>query len=180
MILKIYDKTEINSKRLTDSIKLSGAVEEYEHIMHVDGKVIIYGKSILDNNALDTIFSEHVAFDLTEYKVEKMHAIDARTGELIDQGYVFLSKSFSLSTNAQTNILALYATKDNPALSYPIKFNTKDDAETINLTDAQLVEGMYLTALATKKAHLDSGTVLKDQIRAAATKENVDLVVDTR
>jgi hypothetical protein len=39
---------------------------------------------------------------------------------------------------------------------------------------------MYLTALTTKKAHLDSGTALKDQIRAAADTSAVNAIIDNR
>jgi hypothetical protein len=39
---------------------------------------------------------------------------------------------------------------------------------------------MYLTALSTKKAHLDSGTALKNQVRAATTHNEIDAVIDNR
>ena len=39
---------------------------------------------------------------------------------------------------------------------------------------------MYYSALATVKGRIDSGTVLKDQIRNATTVAEVDLIQDNR
>jgi len=39
---------------------------------------------------------------------------------------------------------------------------------------------MYMTALATKKSHLDSGTALNNLVRAATTKAEVFAVTDLR
>lgn len=120
------------------------------------------------------------AVSLDNYKLLKNNAIDDKTGELISAGYTYASKQFSLSANAQTNILALFATKDNPALTYPIEYNTLDDTDNYMVTDATDLENMYLTALATKKASVDSGTLLKDQVRASTTRAQVDAVIDNR
>jgi hypothetical protein len=117
---------------------------------------------------------------LADYKNLKHNAIDRRTGELIEGGYVYSTKTFSFSPNAQINIVALFATKDNPALIYPIKYNTIDDLDTYDIANAADLEGMYLTALGTKKAHLDSGTVFKDAVRAAVDEAGVDAVIDNR
>jgi hypothetical protein len=87
---------------------------------------------------------------------------------------------FSLSPNAQTNILALDNTRDDPALSYPITYNTIDDLDTYNVIDSTDLHNMYLTALATKKGWVDSGTNLKTSIRDAATKADVDAIIDNR
>lgn len=114
------------------------------------------------------------------YKQERFESINQRTQELIELGYSYSGNQFSLSDKAQTNILALYATKDDPILVYPITFNTIDDLVTFDAVDSSEIAGMYYTALATKKAHLDSGTALKDQIRIATTKTAVDLIEDNR
>jgi hypothetical protein len=117
---------------------------------------------------------------LANYKQLRYNEIDKRTGELILQGYVYSSKTFSLSETAQTNILALDNTRDDPALTYPITYNTIDDLDTYSVVDSTDLHNMYLTALATKKSHLDSGTVLKQQVRDAVDKAAVDLVIDNR
>lgn len=115
---------------------------------------------------------------LEEYKVEKFKDIDDRTNELITQGFPYNGKVFSMSFSAQINITALYQSKD--LLTYPIKYNTVDDLDTYNVVDAADLANMYFAALTTKKGHIDAGTALKDLVRVAATKEEVDLVIDNR
>jgi len=122
----------------------------------------------------------YVELSLDNYKHLKNSAIDIRTSELIGLGYTFATKQFSLSANAQTNILALFSTKDHPALTYPISYNTLNDEETYYIANSASLEGMYLTALATKKGRLDSGTALKELVRLAINKAEVDAIIDNR
>lgn len=117
---------------------------------------------------------------LEEYKQIRYNEIDCKSGELISQGFTYQSKVFSLSQNAQINLLALDETRNDPALTYPIVYNTIDDVDTYNVTDATDLHNMYLTALATKKGILDSGTTLKTSIRNATTEAEVDAVIDNR
>jgi len=116
---------------------------------------------------------------LQTYKLQRFEEINNRTGELIEGGYTYSGFSFSLSDRAQTNILALYSTKDDPILVYPIKFNT-DDLNTFDAVNASEIANMYYSALATKKIFLDSGTGLKDQIRNAITQNEIDSINDNR
>lgn len=118
-----------------------------------------------------------------DYKSLKTNAIDRRTGELISLGYEFPPASgniFSLSSTAQTNILALDHSKDDPALTYPISYNTIDDLNSFDVPDSATMHNMYLTALATKKGAVDSGTTLKDAVRSAVDEAGVDAVIDNR
>jgi hypothetical protein len=117
---------------------------------------------------------------LEAYKLQIFEEINERTAELIEGGYSYSGFNFSLSDRAQTNILALYSTKDDPVLSYPIKFNTIDDLNTFDAVNASEIANMYYSALATKKGYLDSGTVLKEQIRNATTQTEVDSISDNR
>lgn len=117
---------------------------------------------------------------LEAYKLQKLEIINSKTAEMIEAGYTYNGLQFSLSDRAQTNILALYSTKDDPILSYPIKFNTIDDLNTFDAVNASEIANMYYSALATKKGYLDSGTVLKEQIRNATTKTEVDSISDNR
>ena len=117
---------------------------------------------------------------LDSYKGQKLQEINNNTATLIRLGYTYSGLTFSLSENAQTNILALYSTKDDPVLPYPIIFNTIDDLDTFEAIDAATISNMYYAALATKKTHLDSGTILKNQIRNSTTVAEVDAIQDTR
>jgi hypothetical protein len=125
-------------------------------------------------------FIEPDLTNLEELKQWRYDLIDARTSELIKEGFGYAGKQFSLSQNAQLNILGLDNAKDDPAIEYPIKYNTIDDLDTYDVVDAADVHNMYITALGTKKAHLDSGTVLKQQIRDAIDVDGVNAIIDNR
>jgi DNA polymerase I-like protein with 3'-5' exonuclease and polymerase domains len=118
--------------------------------------------------------------NLQELKKWRYKQIDARTGELIKLGFVYSGKTFSLSQNAQINILGLDNAKDDPALTYPISYNTIDDLDSYDVVDSNDIHSMYLTALATKKSATDSGTSLKKQVRDAADVAAVNAIVDNR
>lgn len=117
---------------------------------------------------------------LSEHKQIKYNEIDCKSGELVSGGFVYQNKTFSLSTTAQINILALDETRNDSALSYPIIYNTIDDTDSYSVIDAIDLHNMYLTALATKKSFLDSGTALKNSVRNATTQAEVDAVIDNR
>lgn len=117
-------------------------------------------------------------FTLDEFKIFRYEEIDARTEELIALGYTYDSVQFSLSQNAQINLIGLDNIRDE--LTYPITYNNIDDTATYSIADATTIHNMYLQALGVKKAHLDSGTALKDQIRAAVDRSAVEAIVDNR
>jgi len=135
--------------------------------------------TLLEQDVKENIDS-YLDLNLEDYKKLRYKEIDARTVELIDQGYVYKTKIFSLSSNAQTNILALDSTRDEPSLTYPIIYNTIDDNESYSIIDSTDLHNMYMTALGTKKIHLDSGTNLKNSIRDAVSEEAVDSIIDNR
>ena len=70
--------------------------------------------------------------------------------------------------------------KDDQALVFPINWNTKGDEDTYTIADSADLHAFYLTAVGTLRSHLDSGTVLKDAVRAATTIAAVDAVEDNR
>ena len=74
----------------------------------------------------------------------------------------------------------MFTTKDDSVLIYPIRFNTLDNLEYFEASDASVISNMYYSALDTKKGFLDSGTDLKNQVRTASTINEVDLIVDNR
>ena len=118
--------------------------------------------------------------NLEEYKTCRYKEIDDRTGQLVLNGFSYASKVFSLSINAQINIEALNSSRNNPALTYPISYSTLDDGAHYDVVDATDLHNMYLTALATKKSHVDTGTALKDSIPAAVDEAAVSAVIDNR
>lgn len=118
--------------------------------------------------------------DLPAYKTDKFAAIDAKTVELITAGYAFAGKQFSLSIPAQTKLMGINQVRTDPAVVYPIRWNTIDDTDHYDIPDAATVLNFYLTAVGTYRGHVDSGTALKDSVRAATTQAEVDAVVDNR
>lgn len=121
------------------------------------------------------------SISLSEYKQLRYGQVDIRTGELILQGFeypVSSGKIFSFSENAQNNLLGTFAAKD--LLGYPFPWNTKDDSESYGIADATEMATFFMTALASKKSHQDSGTAKKTQIRNAATRVAAEAVLDER
>lgn len=119
---------------------------------------------------------------LTRLKAQRYEQIDARTVELIFQGFTHAGKVFSLSLPAQSYWTNMLVAKDilTATGAFPLRVNTLDDTDAHNIADATEVVTFYATAVGTVKGRLGSGTVLKDQIRAATTVDEVEDVVDER
>ncbi len=117
---------------------------------------------------------------LASCKAAKCAAIDSRTDELIAQGFTYSSKTFSLSDAAQNRIMGTHQVRDDAALTYPLKWNTIDDLDALELADSAAVHSFYLAALGTYRGHVDGGTSLKDQVRAATTHAAVEAITDSR
>jgi hypothetical protein len=113
-------------------------------------------------------------------KAARMISIDRRTSELIAAGFVYAGKRFSLSLPSQSKMIGVHQIKDNPSLVYPLVWNTDDDLDVISIASADDLDQFYLTALATIRSHLDTGTSLKDAVRLAATVDDVSAAVDNR
>ena len=138
----------------------------------------------LDGGQETTLASIAASFDgIVALQEAKNYDIDQRTGELISQGFQYPATTgliFSLSAEAQTSLLGLESAADNPAFDYPVNWNSIDDEGLYAIPDAATAHAFYLTALGTIRAWKDSGTALKDQVRAATTPAEVAAVVDNR
>jgi len=121
--------------------------------------------------------------DLQAVKDARSFQIDQRTQQLIAEGVEFPPASgmvFSLSANAQTSLIAADNAREDPLFVYPVNWNTIDDGAVFVIPDAPTLHAFYLTALGTVRAWLDSGTAIKDQIRACTTPAQVAAVPDNR
>lgn len=121
--------------------------------------------------------------DLESKRAARIMEVDRRTQELIDQGFEFPPNSgqiFSLSTDAQINLSTANEARELPEFVYPVEFNLKDDAGTFSVPNADTLHSMYLVALGTKRARLQSGTDIKKDLRAATDETELDAVVDNR
>ena len=171
----------VNQKKLHKEIQNSNDIDGLETIL-VDGDTIeLYGNSFINEAAVDGSINTHEAVDLAAYKQLKFKEIDARSEELIKEGgFTYNGKQFSLSEAAQINLLGIEL-KKNFAGILPITFNTYDDLDVETLTTVTHIENFFLAALTAKRTVLDTATlVLKDPIRAATTKAEVDAVIDNR
>lgn len=124
--------------------------------------------------------AEKTALHLQDRKNERVLEVDAKTDAMIAAGFAYRSVTFSLTLEAQCQLLAVFAFRDTGALSYPIRWNSLDDTDQIDIIDAADLTQFCMTALGTVRSILDTGTVLKDQIRAATTVAEVDAIVDNR
>ena len=116
-------------------------------------------------------------------KQAKITAIDQRTKALIDEGFEFPPTSgqvFSLSASAQAVLLALEAARGDPLFAYPVIYNTKDESAIIQFDDSDGIHAFFVAAIGICRGHLDSGTALKNEVRAANTVAEVNTIVDPR
>lgn len=146
-------------------------------------------KTTLDGDAtppaVGSLLGDHAGAvsELDQSKAAKAAAIDGRTRDLIAEGFEYPSASgvyFSLSTKGQASLLGLEAARDDPAFTYPVNWNSKNDKAKQALADTTSAHGFFMTALGTVRGHLDGGTALKDDVRAAATVAEVDAILDNR
>lgn len=127
---------------------------------------------------------------LAALKHERYMEIDGKTTALIASGFSFAGKVFSLSEQAQKNMLGVLTAVVNAkasgtlpqfeAMFFPLTFNTLDDQSTHDVVTTADFENFYNTAMGTVRAHLDGGTGLKNAVRAAADAAAVNAVVDER
>jgi hypothetical protein len=118
---------------------------------------------------------------LTAARSERLRDVDARTATLIESGFEFpptTGKRFSLSVDSRTVILGLIIAKD--MIPYPLRYNTTDQLDYFDLQGPDDVLAFYGTALGTFKAVEDAATTIKNALRSAQTKTELDQVVDPR
>lgn len=163
-----------------EQIKASSIVPQIERIDVNGDDVVSWFDSALSPSEETDFHDLVVAHKLPLAKKNKISEIDTRTSELIASGFSFAGQQFSLAQTSQLNLLGMDLAKDDPAITYPIYYNTLSDDGSVALNNATDIHNFYLTALGTKRAYLDSGTGLKDAVRAAITVAEVDAVVDNR
>jgi len=142
-------------------------------------KVVDGYLAYMDQSEIDAVEASR----LPDYKLAKYQEFDVRTGEMIGNGFEFPPSSghyYSLSAEGQSNLLGAYSAKDEAAFTYPVKWPTILDDYELSIPDAATLTAFYLTALGTVRVLRDSGTALKEAVRACTTKAEVDAIVDPR
>jgi len=118
------------------------------------------------------------SLELEDAKAEKIRLIDARTDELIDDGFEYEEQMFSLSEQAQLKLLGAFS--GAAMLPYPVEWNNIDDTGTVMLVDVAEVQAFYGTAMATVEHHLATGTALKNAVNACTNVAQVAAIIDNR
>lgn len=122
------------------------------------------------------------AADLEPYKQAKVDQIDARTAELILEGFEFDGNFFSMSEAAQRNWAGMGTVLALGMLSFPMQISTKDEGSYVLQSQEHCLQflGTYMMYQAHPNYPLTQGRILKAQVTAATTKAEVDAVEDTR
>jgi len=118
--------------------------------------------------------------DLEQLKEFRIGNIDARTGELIAQGYEYPAASgkyFSTSIYAQSN---LHAMKADPAAFVGMPWSTLDNSYEHIIADSADALAIYNAAFGVIAGYKISGTTLRTQIRNAVDIAAVNAIVDNR
>jgi hypothetical protein len=133
----------------------------------LDAKTAVRPKT-LDERPLDVV------------KVAKGAEIDVTTRVKIGEGFTYDGHQFSLSDQAQMNIVGVKAAIDMGQITFPHKVSTSDADIEHALADEAAYNTFYLTALGTVKTHTDSGRALKMLVAACETVAEVVAVEDER
>ena len=114
-------------------------------------------------------------------KSKKEAAIDLKTSEKITAGFAYDGHNFSLSDQAQMNIVGMVEPIKLGWITFPHKMSTNetDDPEYIVETEADFY-AIYQQAVGTVKAWMDSGRDLKKLVAACTTVAEVEAIVDPR
>lgn len=178
--LKTYNKIIQYSERLHEEILSSGYVINFVGIVIDATTVTIFGDSFDDELSLDILITNHEIITLEEYKQLRYNEIDARTGKIISEGYIFDGNLFSLSTQAQNNWTNINVKKEtfNALGMFPLKISTKDsNVYMLEYVDCDAFWGAGMIAV---KTPYNEGGDLKKLIYDATTKAEIDLIIDNR
>lgn len=166
-----------DTKTLAQQIVTAGLhVPDYINV-DLDQLSIVFAAPLSpgEKTTLDGVIAAH---PLSVLKARRYDAIDAKTRELIAAGFVSGGKTFSLAPDDFAVLTALDVAQ--ATITYPVEINTKDNTDTVSITKAADLHTFYLSAATAYRANLDSGTALKDLIRAARTVADVNAIVDPR
>lgn len=145
----------------------------------IDGGKTTFDLAVNDKDVFERTPDPVEALELA--KQEKALAIDSKTEAMIESGFTYQDQVFSLSRQAQQNLAGLLtALAANFPVTWPKTWNTLDDKGTLEVKDVSEFQAFYGAAMGTVEAYLNSGTALKDQVRAAKTVKEVKAVVDNR
>lgn len=186
----IYNRSDgdVNTMTLLKAVRVTfpnKQVSVYSHGLEIT--VSIEGSfSDEDGSTLDGVINSlRGPSILDQFKMKKYAEIDAKTKDIIEQGFEFPPDSgliFSLSLEQQATINGAYTAREllTSMSAYPLHWMTKDDSASVDLQDETDVTNFFLSGLAAIRTAKDSGSALKEQILTATSFAEVDAVIDDR
>lgn len=144
------------------------------------GKFIKDGMSkfrALKAEEMAAIEAQKAAKAFIKRKADRIKAADSKSQTLIYNGFTFNNKVFSMSLEAQTNWAAIQANRAN--LTYPFEVSTKDGGS-YSFANSEEVNTFYLAGFEFKANILAGGRILRANLNAATTNEELNAVVDNR
>lgn len=138
----------------------------------------VVGDQVVEMTAEEKAVAD--AAPLGNAKLVRTMQVDEKTPKLIEAGFTYASKAFSLSENAQRNWSRLMVRSQLGTLIYPVRISTTDSNIEHSLADAAEVQAFFETLDDAIQAHLQSGRDLKVRIQTAATQGALDGVTDDR
>lgn len=150
----------------------------------VDGVAPKYWKIVNDQVVeMDSLEKEVVDLnDLPTIKQRKLADIDARSNEIIDEGITFDGHLFSLSANAQLNWNSIFTAMQGGLIPADADFevSTKEPENDKYLLTPDKRNAFFGLILSTVSTILAGGRALKQQVKNATNKEQVEAVIDDR
>ena len=123
--------------------------------------------------------SWEIDYSLAGLIEEKIVEIDKKTQEIIDKGFSYNGKVFSLSSNAQLNWLGLKLGDAENLVLFPVSITTKFDEE-YKIIDKDEMKVFYGMGLGYVKSIVDAGRDLKISAKAATSIEELNNIKDNR
>lgn len=171
-------------------------VGEAVRAVFVQDGVVIEGPIVVDSGALDqygdtlVLLPENSAavagwrYTNGEFllpllsKLERLAVVDARTQEILDQGFKFRGQWMSMSTEAQNTLRDSmdYAN----VYSYPLYFITLDEQNSVAIESKEALLDLYNSCFGHKLSVILEGDKVKAAVLAAQTLEEWNNVVDSR
>ena len=187
MTTYLFTKASVKLDRLSDEIVAGGlpapASMTFNEEAETDNLSLSFTNPLSGGgqNMLATIVANHDS-DLTllEYKRLKQAAIEERTGELIEEGFVYDTHTFSLSWQAQQCLKNAKIQLHDELLQFPYLSCTTDDDVEYSVPDSTVFGALLQASITAVNAAIDSGRDLNKEVRDAVDKAGVDAVVDNR
>ncbi len=181
LILKTYSISKIfNYDKLKSEIINSDCVEDLNYVAGTTMSLYIYGKQIINELNLDSLINNHEYLTLDELKEIRIKEVDKKTTSIIDQGFYFDGFTFSLSIQAQSNLTNIKSNKSlfSSLNLFPLQMSTKSND--IYFLSESNVDVFFMYGLNKVKSAYVQGGILKQSIKSSLTKDDLNLIIDSR